>query len=138
MTNSEIDEILKTSRTIAVVGLSPKNDRPSYRVAEYLKDHGYRIFPVHPTADEILGEPVYRRVEDIPEPIDIVDVFRKSEDTPPVAEAAVRAKAKVLWLQLGIENDVAASIAETAGLQVVQNRCLKIEHERWQREGGQA
>ncbi|MCY0865098.1 MAG: CoA-binding protein, partial [Sulfobacillus sp.] len=127
-----------TSRTIAVVGLSPKNDRPSYRVAEYLKDHGYRIFPVHPTADEILGEPVYRRVEDIPEPIDIVDVFRKSEDTPPVAEAAVRAKAKVLWLQLGIENDVAASIAETAGLQVVQNRCLKIEHERWQREGGRA
>lgn len=138
MTNSEIDEILKTSRTIAVVGLSPKNDRPSYRVAEYLKAQGYRIFPVHPTADEILGEPVYRRVEDIPEPIDIVDVFRKSEDTPPVAESAVRAQAKVLWLQLGIENDVAASIAETAGLQVVQNRCLKIEHERWQREGGQA
>jgi len=138
MTNSEIDEILKTSRTIAVVGLSPKDDRPSYRVAAYLKAHGYRIFPVHPTADEILGEPVYRRVEDIPEPIDIVDVFRKSEDTPPVAEAAVRAKAKVLWLQLGIENEVAASIAETAGLKVVQNRCLKIEHERWQREGGQA
>lgn len=126
---ANIENLLKMSHTIAIVGLSPKADRPSYRVATYLQNHGYRIIPVHPTADTILGEKVYSRLEDIPEPVDIVDVFRKPEDTPPVAEAAVRIGAKALWLQLGIENEVAGSIAEAGGLEVVQNKCIKIEHE---------
>ena len=126
--SDEISEILKTSRTIAVVGLSPKEDRASHQVAAYMKQHGYRIIPVHPQAAEILGEKVYARLEDIPEAVDIVDVFRKSDDTPPVAESAVRIGAKVLWLQLGIANEVAASIAQAGGLKVVQDRCIKIEH----------
>ncbi len=126
--SDEISEILKTSRTIAVVGLSPKEDRASHEVAAYMQKHGYRIIPVHPQATEILGEKVYARLEDIPESVDIVDVFRKSDDTPPVAESAVRIGARVLWLQLGIANEVAASIAEAGGLQVVQDRCIKIEH----------
>jgi predicted CoA-binding protein len=127
--SASIDEILKNAHTIAVVGLSPKPDRPSYRVAEYLKQQGYRIIPVHPTAKEILGEKVYPRLEDIPEAIDIVDVFRRPEETPPIAEAAVRVGAKVLWLQLGIVNEDAMAIARQGGLEAVQNRCLKIEHE---------
>lgn len=126
--SDEITEILKTSRTIAVVGLSPKADRASHEVAAYLQRHGYRIIPVHPQATEILGEKVYARLEDIPEAVDIVDVFRKPDDTPPVAESAVRIGAKVLWLQLGIANEVAASIALAGGLKVVQDRCIKIEH----------
>lgn len=129
MSEPTIDEILKNSRTIAVVGLSPKTERASYRVAEYMQQKGYRIIPVYPRGETILGEKVYARLEDIPEPVDIVDVFRKSEDTPPVAESAVRIGAKTLWLQLGIENDVAEAIATTGGLNFVQNRCIKIEHE---------
>jgi predicted CoA-binding protein len=136
MDTKDIDRILASSRTIAIVGLSPKPDRPSYRVASYLKAHGYRIIPVHPTADTILDEPVYRHLQAIDEPIDVVDVFRKAEDTPPIAEAAVAAGAKVLWLQLGIENPEAERIARAAGLSVVQNRCMKIEHERWVSQNG--
>jgi predicted CoA-binding protein len=130
VSQANIPEILEQSRTIAVVGLSPNPDRPSHDVARYLKQQGYRVIPVHPQADEILGEKVYRRLEDIPESIDIVDVFRRAEDTPSVAEAAVRVGARTLWLQLGIENDVAEAIASAGGLNVVQNRCLKIEHRR--------
>lgn len=129
MSEPDIDRILSESRTIAVVGLSPKPDRASYHVAQYLQGHGYRIIPVHPQADTILGEKVYARLEDIPDPVDIVDVFRRSDDTPPVAESAVRIGAKTLWLQLGISNEVAASIAAAGGLRVVQDRCIKIEHE---------
>lgn len=129
VTKANIDEILSSSRTIAVVGLSPKADRASHQVAHYMQSHGYRIIPVHPQADTILGEKVYKRLEDIPEPVDIVDVFRKAEDTPPVAESAVRIGAKTLWLQLGISNEVAESIAEAGGLSVVQDRCIKIEHQ---------
>ena len=130
MAEADIEGILKTSRTIAVVGLSPNPDRPSHEVAEYMQQHGYRIIPVHPKADTILGEKVYHRLEDIPEPVDIVDVFRKAEDTPPVAESAVRIGAKTFWLQLGIENDVAESIAAAGGLSVVHNLCIKVEHAR--------
>jgi hypothetical protein len=130
MNQDSIDEILSESRTIAVVGLSPKPERASHEVAQYLQNHGYRIIPVHPSADTILGEKVYARLEDIPEPVDIVDVFRRAEDTPPVAESAVRIGAKTLWLQLGIINEVAASIAAAGGLNVVQDRCIKIEHQR--------
>lgn len=134
MIEHTIDKILKDSRTIAVVGLSPKPDRASHQVAKYMQSHGYHIVPIHPQADTILGEKVYARLEDVPEPIDVVDVFRRGEDTPPFAEAAVRIGAKALWLQLGIENDVSEAIARTAGLDFVQNRCIKIEHQK--RVGG--
>lgn len=126
---ANIEKLLQDSHTIAVVGLSPKEDRASFRVAQYLQTQGYHIIPVHPQATEILNERVYRSLEDIPDAVDIVDVFRRSEDTPEVAEAAVRIGAKALWLQLGIENEVAEAIAEAGGLEFVQNRCLKIEHE---------
>ncbi|MDA8194707.1 MAG: CoA-binding protein [Thermaerobacter sp.] len=136
-TDSEDDriaEILRQTRTVAVVGLSPKPDRDSYRVAAYLQTQGYRIVPVHPQAQQILGETVYRRLQDIPCPVDVVDVFRRAEDTPAVAEAAISIGARTLWLQLGISNVTAAALAEAAGLAVVMNRCMKQEHERWQRQ----
>ncbi len=124
-----IKDILEQSRTIAVVGLSPKPERASYKVAAYMQSQGYRIIPVYPREDKILGETVYRRLEDIPQAVDIVDVFRNSDDTPPVAESSVRIGAKCLWLQLGIQNDVSQGIAEAGGLEYVENRCIKIEHE---------
>lgn len=132
MHDETLMNILSQNHVIAVVGMSPKPDRASHRVALYLRDHGYRIIPVNPGFKEILGETCYPDLESIPanEKVDIVDVFRKSEDTPPIAESAVRIGARVLWLQLGIANEVAASIAESGGLIVVQDRCMKIEHER--------
>ncbi|AUW95572.1 MAG: CoA-binding protein [Sulfobacillus thermosulfidooxidans] len=130
MTDEMMRELLEQSHTVAVVGLSPKPDRASYQVAQYLQNHGYRIVPVYPREETILGERVYARLEDIPFPVDVVDVFRKAEDTPPVAESAVRIGAKALWLQLGIANEVARSIAEAAGLAVVEDHCIKIEHQR--------
>ncbi|MHB1611264.1 MAG: CoA-binding protein [Sulfobacillus sp.] len=137
MHDATLLEILTENKIVAVVGLSPKPDRASHRVAQYLQRMGYRIIPVNPGFDEILGERSYARLEDIPQKVDIVDVFRKSEDTPPVAESAVRIGARVLWLQLGIANEVAASIAQTGGLTVVQDRCIKIEHERLLGQGGE-
>ncbi len=137
MHDATLLEILTENKIVAVVGLSPKPDRASHRVAQYLQRMGYRIIPVNPGFDEILGEKSYARLEDIPQKVDIVDVFRKSEDTPPVAESAVRIGARVLWLQLGIANEVAASIAQTGGLTVVQDRCIKIEHERLLGQGGE-
>ncbi len=128
--DEQIRQILQQYRYVAIVGLSPKEDRPSFQVAQFLKDHGYHIVPVHPQAQTILGEKVYPRLEDIPFAIDIVDVFRRPEDTPAVAESAVRIGAKVLWLQLGIQNEIARSIAETGGLQVIEDRCMKIEYRR--------
>lgn len=132
MNDEGIAEILRTSHTIAVVGLSPKPERASYQVARYLKDRGYHIIPVNPNATEVLGELAYPTLADIPPSvdIDIVDVFRRSEDTPEVAEMAVRRGAKVLWLQLGIANEVSEAIAEAGGFSVIMNRCIKIEHEK--------
>lgn len=130
-TGDIIAHVLETSRTIAVVGLSPRPDRASYEVAEYLQKQGYRIIPVHPQAQEILGEKVYRRLQDIPQPVDVVDVFRKAEDTPPVAQAAVAIGAGTLWLQLGIVSETSRDIARAAGLLVVMDRCMKREHEAW-------
>lgn len=130
-----IEEILRRSRTIAVVGLSPKPERASYKVSQYMQSQGYRIIPVYPREDTILGEKVYRSLEEIPDPVDIVDVFRQADDTPSVAEAAVRIGAKCLWLQLGIANEVSQALAEAGGLDYVENRCIKIEHEL--RLGGQ-
>jgi len=122
--------ILVRSRTIAVVGLSPSWYRPSYFAAKYMQEHGYRIIPVNPGCDEILGERCYPSLTAIPEPVDIVDAFRRPGELPALAREAVAKRAKVLWMQLGIRNDDAARLASEAGLDVVMDRCVKIEHAR--------
>ncbi len=129
-TIAQLRHILKNSHTIAIVGLSADWWRPSYFAAKYMQDHGYRIIPVNPKYTEVLGEKCYPTLEAIPEPVDIVDVFRKSEDCAPIAQQAVAIGAKTLWLQLGVENIEAQQIAEAAGLAVVMNRCVKIEYAR--------
>lgn len=123
-------KILMESRTIAVVGLSDDPGRPSHEVAKYLQKHGYRIVPVNPRCAEILGEKCYPDLRSIPERVDMVDVFRKPADCAPIAAEAVAIGARVLWLQLGIVNEEARQVAEAAGLQVVMDRCVKIEHAR--------
>jgi predicted CoA-binding protein len=123
-------QILETAKTIAVVGLSDKPDRDSYHVAQYLQQRGYRIIPVNPTVDEVLGEKSYASVAEIPGQVDIVDVFRKPDAVLPLAQEAIDAGAGTLWLQLGVVNQEAAAMAESAGLQVVMDRCIKIEHGR--------
>jgi len=122
--------VLRNSHTIAVVGLSAEPDRPSssYRVAKYLQAHGYRIVPVNPKHPEILGEKSYPDLASIPFAVDMVDVFRKAQDCVPVAQQAVAIGAKVLWLQLGVVNDEAQQVAQAAGLTVVMDRCVKIDH----------
>ena len=126
---AELRRLLERSRTVAVVGLSDKPHRTSHGVARALQGYGYRIFPVNPNLTwPVLGEKPYATVEEIPEPVDIVDVFRRSELTPPVARVAVAAGAKVLWLQLGVINEEAARYAEEHGLTVVMDRCLKVDH----------
>jgi uncharacterized protein len=124
--------ILKENNTLAVVGLSADWYRPSYFAAKYMLDHGYRIVPVNPTyaGKEILGQKVYASLLEVPGKIDIVDCFRKSEEIIAIAEQAIRIGAKVLWMQLGIVNETAAQMAHHAGLEVVMNRCVKIEHAR--------
>lgn len=124
----EIKEILEHAGNIAVVGLSDKPDRTSYMVAQAMQSNGYRIIPVNPAVSgQILGEQVYASLADVPEPIDIVNVFRRSEYTPEVAREAVAARAKVLWLQQGIISEEAAQIAEQGGLKVIMDRCIKVE-----------
>jgi uncharacterized protein len=125
-----VAQILRGAKTIAVVGLSSNPMRASHGVAEYLKAAGYRIIPVNPNEIEVLGEKSYARVEDVPEPVDIVDVFRRAEELPAVAESAIGIGAKVLWMQLGIENAEAAEKARAAGLVVVEDSCLMAEHKR--------
>jgi len=122
--------ILARSRTLAVVGLSAQWYRPSYFAAKYMQDHGYRIIPVNPRYDEVLGEKCFPDLRSIPEPVDLVDCFRKPGDIPPLADEAIAIGAKVLWMQLGIVNEAAARLASAAGLDVVMNRCVKIEHAR--------
>jgi predicted CoA-binding protein len=122
--------ILARSRTLAVVGLSAQWYRPSYFAAKYMHDHGYRIIPVNPRYAEVLGERCYPDLRSIPEAVDIVDCFRKPAEIPAIAEDAIAIGAKVLWMQLGIVNERAAARATGAGLDVVMNRCVKIEHAR--------
>jgi predicted CoA-binding protein len=122
--------ILKDCRTIAVVGLSAEWHRPSYFAAKYMQDHGYRIVPVNPKYPQILGEQSYAHLEDIPFPVDMVDVFRKEQDIPPIARSAVAIGAKCLWQQLGLKSEEADRIATDAGLDSVWDRCVKIEHAR--------
>ncbi|MEW6137109.1 MAG: CoA-binding protein [Thermodesulfobacteriota bacterium] len=122
--------VLSTLKTVAVVGLSTDPSRDSYRVAEYLKKNGYKIIPVNPRAEEILGEKSYPNLKSVDEPIGVVDVFRRPEHVPAIAEEAVAVGAKVLWLQLGIESEEAAKTAHDGGLIVVQDACIMQEHKR--------
>jgi predicted CoA-binding protein len=123
----EIKRILQQAGTIAVVGLSDNPAKTSHMVSAAMQKKGYRIIPVNPNADTVLGEKSYASLKDIPEPVDIVDVFRRPEFTPPIAEEAVAIGAKVLWLQLGIVNEEAADIAAKGGLTVIMDRCIKVE-----------
>jgi uncharacterized protein len=136
-TDAELREILRQTKTVAVVGLSSKPHRASNEVAAYLQRGGYRIVPINPNETQVLGETAYPSLDDVARDvrIDLVDVFRRAEETPPVAEAAVRVGAKVLWLQLDIVNEEARRIAEDGGLTVVMGACIKIEKQRLEREG---
>jgi uncharacterized protein len=122
--------ILQQTRSIAVVGLSANWHRPSYFAAKYMQDRGYSIFPVNPAYDEVLGRKCYPTLRDIPEPVDLVDVFRKPGDVMPVVEDAIAIGARAIWFQLGVINPEAARRAEAAGLEVVMDRCVKIEYAR--------
>ncbi len=121
-------EILATTKTIAVVGLSNKPDRPSYGIAKYLKDAGYKIVPVNPTIKEALGERAYPSLGEVPESVDVVQIFRKSEDVPPIVDDAIAIGAKIVWMQLGIVNEESAARARAAGLKVVMDRCMRATH----------
>ena len=125
-----ITKILRESRTIAVVGLSSNPMRPSHEVSEYMQSAGYRIIPVNPNEMEVLGEKSYARLEDVPEKIDVVDIFRRAEFVPQVVESAIRVGARVVWMQLGIEDKEAAEKARGAGLAVVEDACILIEHKK--------
>ena len=122
--------ILQENRTVAVVGLSTSWHRPSYFAAKYLLDHGYRVIPVNPGHEEILGQRCYPSLLEIPEAVDVVDVFRKPQEVPSLLDQAIRIGARVVWMQLGIVHDEAAAQARKAGLEVVMNRCMKIEYAR--------
>ncbi|MDA0270974.1 MAG: CoA-binding protein [Chloroflexi bacterium] len=123
-------EIMRDAKSIAVVGVSSRPDRASNEVAQYLIDHGYEVYLVNPLETEIFGRPVYDSVRDLPVAVDIVDIFRRQGDVPPVVDDAIAAGAKVVWMQLEIVNEEAAATARAAGLEVVMDRCTKIEHAR--------
>lgn len=123
-----IADLLKTSRTIAVVGLSSKRMRPSYGVSEYMQRAGYRIIPVNPLEESVLGEKSYRRLEDVPEKVDIVNIFRRSEHVPAIVESAIATGANAIWMQEGVIHEQAAARARQAGLDVVMDRCILKEH----------
>lgn len=129
--SDKIRRILSKNKTLAVVGLSAQWHRPSYFAAKYMQEHGYRVIPVNPTYDEILGEKCYKSLRDIPIAVDIVDCFRKAAEIPALAEDAIAIGAKVLWMQLGVNNAEARQRAEGAGLEVIENHCVKIEHGRF-------
>jgi predicted CoA-binding protein len=123
-------ELLKKYKTVAVVGLSSNRMRPSYEVTEYMKSAGYRIIPVNPNEREVLGEKSYARLEEVPGKIEIVNIFRRAEEVAPVVDSAIRIGAKVVWMQQGIEHEAAAEKARAAGLVVVEDSCILIEHRR--------
>jgi uncharacterized protein len=124
------DEILKTCRTVAIVGLSSNPERASHHVGSYLKEQGYQVIPVNPSEKSILGEVCYPDLASVPEKIDVVDIFRKSEDVPPIVKDAIKCGAKAVWMQEGIVNEPAAAEARKAGLKVVMNKCMLKEHNR--------
>jgi predicted CoA-binding protein len=123
-----VRRILKSSKTIAVVGLSPKPERPSHQVASYLKEAGYTVIPVNPGQDSLLGLPCYPNLLAVPSPVDIVDIFRRPEHVLPVVEQAIAIQAKTIWMQSGIVNEEAARLAEKTGLTVIMDRCTMMEH----------
>ncbi len=125
-----LSAILKQYKTLAVVGLSSRPTRPSHGVASYMKAHGYRIIPVNPHEQQVLGEKAYPRLEDVPEPVELVVIFRRPEFVPEIVESAIRKSAKVVWMQEGIVHQAAALRARQAGLEVVQDRCILKEHRR--------
>jgi len=125
-----IRNILTENKVLAVVGLSANESRPSFFAAKYMQDHGYRVIPVNPRYEEVLGERCYPDLESIPVPVDIVDVFQRPDRVIPTVQSAIDIKAKVLWLQLGVVNEEAVAMAEDAGLEVVMDRCVKIEYAR--------
>jgi predicted CoA-binding protein len=124
------EKLLRSGKTIAVVGLSSRRSRASYGVSEYLKSVGYRIVPVNPNETEVLGEHAYKTLDEIPEPVDIVDIFRRSECVPDIVDAAIRIGAHGVWMQEGVVNDAAADKARAAGLDVVMDRCMLKEHQK--------
>jgi uncharacterized protein len=125
-----IFDILTKYKTIAVVGLSSNPARPSYGVTEYMQSSGYQIIPVNPNETDVLGEPSYASLEEVPQKLEIVDIFRRAEEVPPVVDAAIRAGAKVIWMQQGIANEPAAEKARAAGLTVIMDACILVEHKR--------
>lgn len=125
-----IFDVLTKYKTIAVVGLSSNPARPSYGVTEYMQSCGYQIIPVNPNESDVLGEPSYASLDEVPQKIEIVDIFRRPEEVPPVVDAAIRVGAKVVWMQLGIVNEAAAEKARAAGLTVVMDACMFIEHKK--------
>jgi hypothetical protein len=135
-TEDEIRAILDGARTIAVVGISHKEERDSHKVAKYLKDSGYKMIPVNPKYKEVLGEPCYPDLKAVPEPIDIVDIFRNVEAIPSVVDESISVKARCVWMQLGLCHNGAAEKARAAGLSVVMNKCTKIEHAKLSKDRG--
>ncbi|MBX6377176.1 MAG: CoA-binding protein [Clostridia bacterium] len=134
-TDRTLADILREARTVAVVGLSADPDRPSHRVARYLQEQGYRIIPVNPTVDAVLGEKSYPRVADIPDPVDVVDVFRRPDDVPAVVEEAIAIGTRTIWLQEGLVHEGAAQRARAAGVRFVMDRCMAKEHRRLREAG---
>ena len=128
--DAELRQILKTAKNVACVGVSSNPEKPSYGIFQYLAEAGYNMIPVNPTTPEILGRKTYPDVPSIPEKIDVVQIFRKPEDVPPVVEQAIQAGAKVVWMQEGIVNEEAAQKAQQAGLQVVMDACMRATHRR--------
>jgi len=128
--DEEVVELLKSAKTVAVVGISHKEDRDSYKVAKYLKEHGYKIIPVNPKYKEVLGEPCYPDLKSIPEKIDVVDIFRNIDAIPGIVDEAISVGAGAVWMQLGLAHNESAEKARQAGLKVVMNKCMKIEHQR--------
>lgn len=122
------EDILKSSRVVAIVGLSSKPNRPSYRVGSYLKAKGFKVIPVNPAEKEVVGEKSYPDLSSIPEPVDVVDIFRRPEYVPPIVEEAIKIGAKAVWMQEGIVNEAAAARAEEAGLKVVMDHCMRKEY----------
>ena len=132
VSDQTIKTVLEQTRTIALIGASVKPERPSYRVLQFLLDKGYRVFPVNPgqAGNQLLGQTVYASLNDVPQPVDMVDIFRRSEDVGPIVEQAIAANAKTVWMQLGVINQAAAEAATAAGLTVIMDRCPAIEYPR--------
>ncbi len=128
--DDEVRTLLESAKTIAVVGLSGKPDRDSYKVADYLLQHGYTVIPVNPGLDEVLGQKSYPDLRSIPQPVDIVDIFRKVEFIPGLVDEAIDTGANAVWMQLGLASNAAAQKARDAGLKVVQSKCIKVEHKK--------